>query len=244
MIHVFKLGFLAFALADRNFAVVSQNKVVGVHDFDKIHVKQYAMITLDETRIGFQDVKALVVRHIGGKLFVRKMNLQPMAFINVDVANIFVRNENFAGVDADGQFFLILNEFGEDVAESFGELLQIFAQRLKEVPDGENFVTFRNKIVACSQKNYGSVAVLVSDNLSDLNSVEQAHKRFGFERSESFRRNFFRGTRSKKFLRQVNHRVGRPQWLYSYEITCRVEVGQKSSDFFNVGSKDVSERVH
>ena len=53
MIHVFKLGFLAFALADWNFRAVSQDKVVGVHALDKIHVQKYSMIALDETRIIF-----------------------------------------------------------------------------------------------------------------------------------------------------------------------------------------------
>ena len=53
MIHVFKLGFLTFALADRNFGAVSQDKVFGVHEFDKIHVQKYAMIAFDEARIIF-----------------------------------------------------------------------------------------------------------------------------------------------------------------------------------------------
>ena len=55
MIHVFQLGFLTFALADRNFGAVSQDKVFRVYKFDEIHVQNYAMITFDETRIIFQN---------------------------------------------------------------------------------------------------------------------------------------------------------------------------------------------
>lgn len=148
MAHVLELGGFALALADRIFRAVSQNKILGVHELDEIHVENNSVIVVGVGRENFE---------------IGRVNAEAAVFKNVDVADNFVRDVGLGAVDADGDFFLTLPDFRRNVLAGFVELVGIFGERLEEVADGEKLVAFENEIFAAGEESFGVSGLVVDE---------------------------------------------------------------------------------
>lgn len=101
------------------------------------------------------------------------MNANAVLPVNIDKFYALEGDLNLQVIafELNNQIFLIRKQFSEDKGKSFVELRVILCKGLEKVSDGKNFVAFKDKIFARSQKNDCGVFIALANDLRDLNPV-------------------------------------------------------------------------